>query len=249
MKNVKSYWLLPLLVFPMVLWAGPMVKGQRPSLPPLAAGEDAADAQVSYRNVRLLLHLQDAELSRAMGFFTESLGAKCMFCHSPRNFASDDLPHKVLARKMVEMVRFINERFFDEERITCFTCHSGSNRPADPQQEIQAPPLLARTEKTETSPSGAGENVQRLLHLTEDDLIEVMDFFVKSVGAEGCITCHAPSSFSSDEVPMKIRARDMIAMAQETNRRFFPQERIRCFTCHRGEKLPGQLPETWTPGW
>jgi hypothetical protein len=58
------------------------------------------------------------------------LGVQCNFCHVQGNFAADDNPHKLTARKMFAMSMKINEGFGDGKmHVTCFTCHRGETTP------------------------------------------------------------------------------------------------------------------------
>ncbi|MEJ0082894.1 MAG: c-type cytochrome [Puia sp.] len=55
-----------------------------------------------------------------MDHFKAALGVKCSFCHAPSkdtaqkwpDFASDDKPEKLIARKMMKMTSKINKKFF-----------------------------------------------------------------------------------------------------------------------------------------
>ena len=57
----------------------------------------------------------------------------CAYCHGEEgDFAGDDLYTKVVARRMIEMTRNINETWADHVApagVTCFTCHRGENVP------------------------------------------------------------------------------------------------------------------------
>jgi hypothetical protein len=70
-----------------------------------------------------------------MDVFVASLGVAdqggCLFCHTmPGQFASDDNPRKDVARKMLLMVKNINDQTFGgEQEVTCYTCHRGSTHP------------------------------------------------------------------------------------------------------------------------
>jgi hypothetical protein len=60
-----------------------------------------------------------------------ALGVRCDFCHVQGDFASDEKPHKEIARKMIVMAREINANFPDGKmHVTCYTCHRGSEEPA-----------------------------------------------------------------------------------------------------------------------
>ena len=68
-----------------------------------------------------------------------ALGVKCDFCHNMEDRASDEKPTKVTARKMMEMVKNINATTFNgEQKVTCYTCHHGEQKPAAP------PPMPGR---------------------------------------------------------------------------------------------------------
>lgn len=65
--------------------------------------------------------------------------------------------------------------------------------------------------------------------------------FNEALGVE-CKDCHVVRDFASDDVPLKHAARDMMRMQAELNAKFFPGqgERITCWTCHRGSRIPPQ---------
>jgi tetratricopeptide (TPR) repeat protein len=85
------------------------------------------------------------ELIGNMRKFSFALGVRCTFCHAgdedvpfnERDFASDERATKRKARKMLEMVRDINEKylaFLPDRRspnvaVECATCHGGVRRP------------------------------------------------------------------------------------------------------------------------
>ena len=75
-----------------------------------------------------------------MRHFVQALGVNCGGCHVARNFPSEDNPRKAVARRMIEMTRDLNAKYFpgytpaDGEsslgRVTCYTCHQGAPQPA-----------------------------------------------------------------------------------------------------------------------
>ena len=87
-------------------------------------------------------------LRRTMVGFARQLGVRCTFCHvgaegaplSQVDFVSDANPHKNVARGMLRMNQRINGELLpamlgpvaqgSPARVTCFTCHRGSPRPA-----------------------------------------------------------------------------------------------------------------------
>jgi cytochrome c2 len=74
-----------------------------------------------------------------MNFITQALGVNCSTCHVRGNFASDEKPEKLTARRMLEMVKAINKSNFPDYkpkegesvlgRVTCYTCHHGETSP------------------------------------------------------------------------------------------------------------------------
>ena len=90
--------------------------------------------------------ISSRELRATMSQFTRALGVRCSFCHvsrpgqpmSPDDWASDDKPVKLEARKMMEMTRDLNDKYLAQLdrkddpnpiQIGCFTCHHGAPEP------------------------------------------------------------------------------------------------------------------------
>lgn len=83
-----------------------------------------------FKNVKVLKNLPSNELIPTMRGFTKALGVNCGFCHKEGAFDSDELPHKRMARKMLQMVQQINSTTFDgKARVSCWTCHAGHQEP------------------------------------------------------------------------------------------------------------------------
>ena len=77
-----------------------------------------------------VLKVPAADLIPIMRSFSAGLGVECDFCHVKGNFASDDNPHKEIARKMIVMAEQINSNFPDGKmHVTCYTCHRGEAEP------------------------------------------------------------------------------------------------------------------------
>jgi hypothetical protein len=93
--------------------------------------------------VKVLTGLLAPQFQEEMNFMTQALGVSCNTCHAPRgNFASDEKPEKLTARRMLEMTKAINKQFFPDHkpkpnesvlgRVTCYTCHQGERTPKLP---------------------------------------------------------------------------------------------------------------------
>ena len=110
----------------------------------IAVAQDAHPAVgiVDTPTVKILKGLTVPEFEAEMQQMNVALGVACGHCHVRGNFASDENPLKITARRMLEMTRAINQQFFPDYkptvevgegsrlgRVTCFTCHQGNERP------------------------------------------------------------------------------------------------------------------------
>jgi photosynthetic reaction center cytochrome c subunit len=99
-----------------------------------AAPSDGPKAGQAYQNVKVLAELSVAEFNRLMVSMTNWIAPEqgCAYCHNPANFAEDSKYTKVVARRMVEMTRYINtdwKSHVADTGVTCFTCHRGQPVP------------------------------------------------------------------------------------------------------------------------
>ena len=77
-----------------------------------------------------VLKVPASELLTLMKSYSVSLGVRCTFCHVQGNFASDENPHKDIARMMIGMTQEINAKFEgDKAHVSCYTCHRGETEP------------------------------------------------------------------------------------------------------------------------
>ena len=103
------------------------------------AGERIPMVEETFKTVQLLRGIPVDTFFEVMGTFASSMGNDCTFCHAS-NAALDksafatQTPRIQRARQMIAMVSAINKQYFNgAPRVTCFTCHGGSNVPkADP---------------------------------------------------------------------------------------------------------------------
>jgi hypothetical protein len=81
-------------------------------------------------NLKLLKVTTSAEVNQIMRTFTAGLGVQCSYCHEENNFASDDIPKKEAARRMIKLTQKINADFPDRKmHVSCYTCHRGEMEP------------------------------------------------------------------------------------------------------------------------
>jgi hypothetical protein len=75
------------------------------------------------------------EIKQIMRAQSRDLGVECDFCHDPPDMASDSKAEKKTARQMMKMTAEINSKWLagikdaDKNRVTCGTCHRGSEHP------------------------------------------------------------------------------------------------------------------------
>jgi len=115
-----------------------------------------------FKSVMLLKGIPVDTFFEAMGMFANAMGNDCTFCHSPdaaldRNAFAVATPRIQRARQMIVMVNTINKMYFaGQPRVTCFTCHHGTQQPrSDPNFALQyGPPIpdpIARDFPTDTT--------------------------------------------------------------------------------------------------
>ena len=97
--------------------------------------EKAPMADDVFKSVMLLRGIPVDTFFEAMGMFANSMGNDCTFCHASEavfdkaKFA-ESTPRIMKARQMIVMMNAINKQYFaGQTRVTCFTCHGGSDRP------------------------------------------------------------------------------------------------------------------------
>jgi len=103
-----------------------------PALP--AAPTGGPPASSVYHNIQVLKDLNVAQFARVMVAITQWVAPpdqSCNYCHTA-NMASDDRYTKVVARRMLEMVRHVNsdwQSHVGATGVTCYTCHRGNAVP------------------------------------------------------------------------------------------------------------------------
>lgn len=93
-------------------------------------------AEQAFKNVQVLRGMSVKEFMETMGFFAASLNANCTTCHgegsggSWDSYASDNVPQKQIARKMILMMNAINQSYFGgKQALTCYSCHRFGRTP------------------------------------------------------------------------------------------------------------------------
>ncbi len=97
-----------------------------------AAPKDASKPNPSvYPNLKVLPKTWSTkQVKTYMKQMTSGLGVLCTHCHEKGNFASDAMPTKLAARKMLSMTRMLDKKHFGGKgKVTCITCHKGKIEP------------------------------------------------------------------------------------------------------------------------
>jgi photosynthetic reaction center cytochrome c subunit len=112
------------------------VKAKKNTLPAVIppAPVDGPLASSVYQNIQVLKDLNVAQFTRVMLAMTQWVAPpdqSCNYCHTS-NLASDDRYTKVVARRMLQMVRHVNADWKNHVAatgVTCYTCHRGNAVP------------------------------------------------------------------------------------------------------------------------
>jgi photosynthetic reaction center cytochrome c subunit len=94
------------------------------------AGNEGPKAGTVYKNVQVLGDVSAGEFTRLMVNMAIWVAPTqgCAACHDVTNLADDGLYTKVVARRMLQMVRHINADWTShvaQTGVTCYTCHRG----------------------------------------------------------------------------------------------------------------------------
>ena len=146
----------------------------------LAAQQMPASAQVrtaeqQFKNIQVLKGTPADQVVVGMHLIEGALGVNCEYCHVENDFVKDDKEPKKTARKMIQMVRDLNQNSFSGQQVvTCYTCHHGNAKPVG---------LVALPDTIATMiPYGTEPQVPQLPSV--DDLL---DKYVKALGGEQAI--------------------------------------------------------------
>lgn len=92
-------------------------------------------AEDVFKNIQVLKDVPADQFLASMGFIANALAVNCTYCHLGEGgggweeYARDN-DKKVTARRMMQMMRGINDMYFGgRPMVSCVTCHNASNRP------------------------------------------------------------------------------------------------------------------------
>jgi len=223
--------------------SSPALAGQTPEKPasrPLLA-EDV------YKNVQIFKGKEATRLLPAMKALTGLLGVGCSHCHVLKEWEKDDKPAKATARKHFDMLHFITEEQFHDNKVSCWTCHAGKpvpdTLPRNPENLAAANAFIkVPPDQKKTPAEQYFKNIQTLKGVPAGDFPGIMAYFATSLGVS-CGHCHVQSAFEKDDKPTKAKARWMLGMVTNVMNKYYGGSgTFGCPTCHRGMNKPQLLP-------
>ena len=109
------------------------LRGQ--AAPAQAAQDTPTLTDQAFKSVMMLKGIPVDTFFEAMGMFASAMGTDCTFCHVSNAYFDKSAfatptPRIQRARGMIAMMNAINKQYFGgQPRVTCYTCHSGSQSP------------------------------------------------------------------------------------------------------------------------
>jgi hypothetical protein len=114
-------------------------------LPVLSEADQKKPAEQVYKNIQKMKGLPAGKVGFVMGLFSADLGVTCNFCHDTNDYASDDKREKKRAREMLDLVKSVDDTYFQHPltdpkvQVSCWTCHRGAQEPPRMAQAPAAP--------------------------------------------------------------------------------------------------------------
>jgi photosynthetic reaction center cytochrome c subunit len=137
-------------------------QNQMPPMIPAAASGGPAASTV-YKNIQVLTDLNVPQFTRLMLAMTQWVAPpdqSCNYCHTS-DLASDARYTKVVARRMLQMVRHVNgdwKTHVADTGVTCYTCHRGNAVPrnvwfTDPGRSAESGLIAGNAGKNKPAPA------------------------------------------------------------------------------------------------
>lgn len=171
-------------------------------------------------------HASDRSLNTA-------LGVDCSHCHRAESWTDRTLPAHATARRMFDMVDFLNRGpLADTSGVTCWSCHRGQRRP----RRIPAEAWESVLNETFVGP----------LATVADDVKLTMAVYSASLGVP-CVHCHEAGQWAAATKPTHALTSRMNELIAELPK-YLPQgARTQCFMCHQGSRRPAIGPAAARP--
>jgi hypothetical protein len=177
-----------------------------------ALGQQPPMAENVYLNVQVLKGIPVDQFNDTMGMFASALLLDCVGCHDskitsdPKAFAIVT-PRIQRARQMVLMMNAINRNYFGaQQRVTCFTCHSGDTQPErSPSLKLQYGELINDPSSFKFFPDVAAPPAEEILAR----YIEAVGGALQLAGLNSFVATGSYMGFetSEQEAPLEIVAK------------------------------------------
>jgi photosynthetic reaction center cytochrome c subunit len=187
----------------------------------------------------------------------------CAYCHNVANFASDSLYPKVVARRMLQMTRYVNNQYASHVKytgVTCYSCHRGYPVPpagvwymTDENQYLRH--YLDRNDLRVQSTTVGHTPANKSSIKQAEYTYALMITQSRALGVN-CTYCHNSRSWSTwqNAPPARAVAQYGIRMVRDLNTNYlnplkpvYPHYRLgalgdppklQCITCHQGVYKP-----------
>ncbi len=175
-----------------------------------ASGKKILMAEDVFSNVQALKGIPVNEFMETMGMFAASLALNCSDCHSAEALSdwsryADDVPRKRTARRMIQMVKAINQTNFGGRNVvTCYTCHHNSVVP-------RAIPSLAEQYATPPPPDANDVEVIPGAPSPGPSADQILDRYIQAAGGAdklAALTSYTArgtyQGFDTDMIPVPV---------------------------------------------
>ncbi|MGE5245728.1 MAG: photosynthetic reaction center cytochrome c subunit family protein [Betaproteobacteria bacterium] len=184
------------------------------------------------------------------GSFTTDLGVDCAHCHEPGVWKTSSLPAFDMAARMEKMTNGVsNGSLSYAGGISCNTCHAGHPDPPTLQESAWKSLYDEWPDSAAVSPANAEKparevykNLRALGDIKAGDMRMTMSVFAAALGV-GCVHCHTPDEWDSENKPAKKTALSMLKLMDEMPTYFQGMAKppqFQCYTCHQGVLTPTQ---------
>jgi hypothetical protein len=133
MRTVRSFRVLVITFAAVAFLASALLVAQTPA--PAAARQPMAEEV--FKNIQVMKGVPADQFLASMGFISNATASNCTYCHLGQGGGAGwdeyqkDTPKKTMARRMITMVKGINETYFGGKQVvTCMSCHNQQNRPS-----------------------------------------------------------------------------------------------------------------------
>ncbi|MEQ1947762.1 MAG: c-type cytochrome [Bryobacteraceae bacterium] len=100
--------------------------------PPAPAAPSFRTVEQQYKNIKVMTGMRADQMNLGMHGLVTQLGVDCVHCHIWEEWEKDVKPPKQIARRMITMVRDMNQKYFGGAQVvTCYTCHRGQLHPVN----------------------------------------------------------------------------------------------------------------------